>query len=273
MADSESAGTRTEGAETARRALRLIEAVVTAGKPVGLVELAGDTGLSKSTCYRLLRVLQDELYLDRAESGGYRVGSRLVGVAAAVLPQADRYAAARPALRELAATTGETATLHVRSGARAVLVLGVESADQVLRRAATVGESTPLTSGCSGRAILATLRPGAAQPIIDRAEDPAVLRVALDEIRRAGYALSYGANHPGVHGMAAPVRSSFERPGGSAVGPAGGPAGGPALSVAVSGPAARWTEGRMRTFADRLLDTCAELSELLDDRAEALTHR
>lgn len=61
MTQGESA--RTEGGETARRALRLIEAVVTAGEPVGLDDLAAQVGLSKSTCYRLLRVLQDELYV------------------------------------------------------------------------------------------------------------------------------------------------------------------------------------------------------------------
>ncbi|HEX4250396.1 MAG TPA: IclR family transcriptional regulator C-terminal domain-containing protein, partial [Pseudonocardia sp.] len=99
-----------------------------------------------------------------------------------------------------------------------------------------------------------------ADPIIDRSGEPAELRRALVETRRAGYALSYGANHPGVHGIAAPVASTFE------------PVGGAALSVAVSGPAARWTEVRMRAFADRLLDTCAELSVLLDDRAGALAH-
>ncbi|MCU1651776.1 MAG: hypothetical protein JWQ60_2925 [Pseudonocardia sp.] len=247
---------RTEGAETARRALRLIEAVVTAGAPVGLADLADRTGLSKSTCYRLVRVLQDELYLDRAESGGYRIGSRLVGVAAAVLPQADRYAAARPMLRRLADATGETATMHVRSGHRGVLILGVESADQVLRRAATIGESTWLGSGSSGRSILAWLPAAEAEPVIATVDDPPGLRAALTEVRAAGYAVSFGANHPGVHGIAAPVLSSFERA--AATEP---------LSLAVSGPAARWTEQRMREFAGELLRTCAELSVLFEHDA------
>lgn len=246
---------KVEGAETARRALRLIEAVVTAGEPVGLADLAARVGLSKSTCYRLVRVLQDELYLERAESGGYRLGSRLVGVAAAVLPQADLYSAARPPLRALAETVGETVTLHVRSGNRAVLILGVETERQALRRAATIGELTWLSRGSAGLAILAYLKAAEAEPVIAQAEDPRSLRASLDEVRRAGYAMSFGANHPGVHGIAAPVSSTFEpsRPG---VAP---------LSVAVSGPAARWTEDRMRASADRLLDTCAELSALFTD--------
>ena len=240
---------RTEGGETARRALRLVEAVVTAGEPVGLDDLAAQVGLSKSTCYRLLRVLQDELYVERVDSGGYRVGSRLVAVSAAVLADAALYTAARPALRALSDATEETATLHLRAGDRNVLVLGVESADQVLRRAATVGETTGLGSGSSGRSILAFLKPAEAEPVIMAVEDPPALRKALDEIRRDGYALSFGANHPGVHGIAAPVLSTFDGPGAP-------------MSVALSGPAERWTGDRMVSFADKLITTCAQLSEL-----------
>jgi DNA-binding IclR family transcriptional regulator len=149
-------------------------------------------------------------------------------------------------LRALAEAAGETATLHVRSGNRGVLVLGVESTGQVLRRAATVGETTWLGQGSSGLAILAHLAAADADPVIAQAEDPAGLRETLAEVRRDGYKMSFGANHPGVHGIAAPVPSA-------------------GMSVAVSGPAERWTEERMRAFSERLLNACAELSVLFDD--------
>lgn len=170
-------------------------------------------------------------------------------MSAAVLADAALYTAARPALRALSDATGETATLHLRAGDRNVLVLGVESADQVLRRAATVGETTGLGTGSSGRSILAFLKPAEAEPVITAAEDSSALRKALDEIRRDGYALSFGANHPGVHGIAAPVLSTFDGPGAP-------------MSVALSGPADRWTGDRMVSFADKLITTCAQLSEL-----------
>lgn len=248
MQKDQAVSRHTEGGDTARRALRLIEAVVTAGEPVSLNDLVGLVGLAKGTCYRLVRVLQEERYLDRAEQGGYVVGSRLVGIAAAVLPQAAPYQAARPSLRTLADATGETATLHVRSGDRAVLVLGVESTAQVLRRAATVGEITWLGRGASGHAILARLAPEDAASIVAQADDAESLRSALAVAREDGYALSFGANHPGVHGIAAPILSTF--------------AGGAGISVAIAGPADRWTEQRMRSCAPHLLEVCAELSAL-----------
>jgi DNA-binding IclR family transcriptional regulator len=257
MTQDQSAGSgQTEGGETARRALRLMEAVVTAGEPVALNDLVAMVGLSKSTCYRLVRVLQDERYLDHAESGGYLVGSRLVGIAAAVLPQAALYQAARPSLRLLADAVGETTTLHVRSGSRSVLVLGVESTEQVLRRAATIGETAWLGRGASGQAILAHLDSADADRIIGQADDADSVRDSLALARQDGYVLSYGANHPGVHGIAAPVLSAFVAGGG--------------MSVAVSGPADRWTGDRMRACAPRLLQTCAELSVLFADTATPL---
>lgn len=255
----ETASGHTEGGETARRALRLIDVVVTAGEPVLLNELAESSGLSKSTCYRLLRVLQEERYLDRAESGGYVAGSRLVGVAAAVLPQAALYQAARPALRVLADVTGETATLHVRSGNRAVLVMGAESTAQVLRRAATIGETTWLGRGASGRAILAGMRPEDVERVIAHFDDVDAVRADLAAAREDGYVLSFGANHPGVHGIAAPVPSTFD-----------GEAG---MSVAVAGPADRWTEDRMRANATHLLETCAELSILFTPEVRSVVSR
>jgi DNA-binding IclR family transcriptional regulator len=233
--------------------LRLVEAVVAAGEPISLPDLVAQVGLSKSTCYRLLRVLQEERYVDRVDSGGYFVGSRLVGVAAAVLPQAALYQAAAPALRALADATGETATLHVRSGSRAVLVLGAESAAQVVRRAATIGETTWLGRGASGRAILAALSVQEADRHADHADDPEELRTTLAKARTDGYVLSFGANHAGVHGIAAPVPSTSD--------------GASGMSVAVSGPAERWTEDRMRASAPRLLETCGELSVLFAKEA------
>ncbi|CCK25024.1 hypothetical protein BN159_0645 [Streptomyces davaonensis JCM 4913] len=241
--------TETQGGNTARRALRLIEAVAASRSPVGLQELADTMGLSKPTAYRLLRVLQEESYLTRAESGGYRIGTQLMALAAQVMPRADVFVEARPTLQALAGLSGETATLHLRAGDEAILVLGVESSHD-LRRAARLGSATPLHRGCSGQAILAHLPAREASALLKRASehaDTSEIDRELGAVRAQGYALSEGANHPGLTGIAAPVLT---------------PAGQPAASVAVSGPSARWTAERAREFADILAEHCNRLSGL-----------
>jgi IclR family acetate operon transcriptional repressor len=241
-----------EGGSTARRALRLLEALAAAGPARPLEDLADATGLTKSTAYRLLRVLQDEQYAERAEGGGYRLGSRMAGLAAAALPQLDMYAAMRPVLAWLARLSGETATLHRRSGDVAVLVMAAENEQAALRRVAAIGEASRLYRGCSGQAILALASDadrdavlGRAVPAVNRAE----LRERLEEIRYRGYALSDGANHPGVSGIAVGISASARS---SA-----------AVSIAVSGPADRWTQDRRVAFAGELRQADAELSELI----------
>ncbi|MEU5462872.1 IclR family transcriptional regulator [Streptomyces althioticus] len=237
---------RTEGGDTARRALRLLEAVAASGVPVSLPDLAGSAGLTKSTAYRLVRVLQEESYLTHHDLGGYTIGSALTALSAAVMPRADLYAAARPVLRELADLSGETATLHVRAGDEAVLVLGAES-DYELRRAARLGSTTPLHRGASGRAILAHLPPDEITAVLSRADRSDTAQETLDglaTIRSQGFALSTGANHPGLRGIAVPVLS---------------PDGHPVASAAVSGPADRWTAERAVAFSATLAERCRPL--------------
>ncbi|MDO0930035.1 IclR family transcriptional regulator [Streptomyces sp. TG1A-8] len=240
----------TQGGNTARRALRLLEAVAASRGPVSLQEVAETVGLNKPTAYRLLRVLQEEAYLVHVDSGGYRIGTQLMALAAQVMPRADAFVEARPVLQALARQSGETATLHLRAGDEAVLVLGVESAHE-LRRAARLGSTTPLHRGCSGQAILAYLPAREVTALLKRAPehpDPSDVEHALSTVREQGFAVSEGANHPGLTGLAASVLT---------------PAGHPAASVAISGPSGRWTAAKAREFASVLNEHCARLTSLL----------
>lgn len=240
----------TEGAQTARRALRLLEALATDGVDQRLDELASSVGLSKSTAYRLLRVLEEELYVEHT-AHGYRLGSRLVGLAAAALPEFDVYVAVRPMLRRLTRSTGETVSLHRRVGDLSILVLGEENEEQPLRRVARVGEASPLVRGAVGLSILALLDLQDAEQVIERSlpkSDRQELTQGLVDIRAAGYALSHGANHPGVSGVAATVPSTNGRR--------------DATSIAISGPSFRWTEDRMGEVVDELKEACSELAAL-----------
>ncbi len=245
-----------EGGATARRALRLLEALAASGPHPTLDELAGSVGLTKSTAYRLLRVLQDESYVERAEGGGYRLGSRLVALAAAALPQMDLYAAVRPVLRRLAHASGETATLHRRAGDLAILVLAAEAELHSLRRVASIGEAVPLYRGCAGLAIMASLPRDQQQAIMTRstvAADQPALWARIEGIRRRGAVSSQGENHPGINGVGVPVAAT--------AGLAS------ATSVVVSGPDARWTPARMDEFTPQLQTAETELSLLFEQES------
>ncbi|QYB00221.1 IclR family transcriptional regulator (plasmid) [Rhodococcus sp. USK10] len=231
---------RTEGADTARRALRVLEVISHADQPVSLEEIVRRTDLGKSMVYRLIRALQEESYVERANGGGYTIGGRLFALASAALPNFDAYASYLPLLRALAAESDETCTLHRRAGHRVVLLLGAES-EQPLRRVWVAGELTPLAQGSAGLAIMSGLPGKEIDDVLERLDDSAAARARRDvaRARRRGYTVSFGVNHPGVNGVAVPVP-------------------GLPMAISVSGPDARWSEKRMIEFAPRLIEMVEE---------------
>nr|WP_281376511.1 helix-turn-helix domain-containing protein [Actinomycetospora corticicola] len=229
--------------------MRLLEALA-AHQPVGLDEVAGLVGLNKSTAYRLLRVLQEEGYCERLPQGGYRLGGAVASLATRTTVPAARLEAMRPVLQELAESTAETVTVHRRAGDVVVLSLGVESEQHVLRQVVRIGETTPLTRGCAGIAILASLPAGDRDEVVEHAgsEARAVLRTRIAEALTDGFAVSRAANHPGVLGIAMAVP--------------GADGAGAELSIAVSGPDSRWTRDRAVQHAEQLRRCALRLAHL-----------
>ena len=145
---------------TAARTLDLLEHVARAPGPAGLIELAGDTGIDKSTAARLLAFLAErELVVRDPVTRRYAPGPALLALGAAALQRSDLRAGARPYLERLRAATGETVTLHVRVADAFVCIDGLEGTSPI-RRAVPLGESIPLYVGVDGKAILAFLRAG-----------------------------------------------------------------------------------------------------------------
>jgi IclR family transcriptional regulator, acetate operon repressor len=242
---------RIRGAETARRTLRLLEALA-AHQPVGLDDVAGLVGLNKSTAYRLLRVLQEEGYCERLPHGGYRLGGAVAALATRTAVPAATLEAMRPVLQELAESTAETVTLHRRAGDVVVLSLGVESEQHVLRQVVRAGEATPLTRGCAGLAILASLPARDRDEVVEHTGGPEARSALRDRIAEAladGFAVSRAANHPGVFGIAVAVPGAMDR--------------GSELSLAVSGPDGRWTRDRAVRHAEQLQSCAARLAHLV----------
>ncbi|MBB4689654.1 IclR family transcriptional regulator [Amycolatopsis jiangsuensis] len=227
----------TAGGDTARRALLVLELVSRSSRPLMLDDLVRQTGFGKSLVYRLLRVLQEESFVEHAEGGGYRGGSRLYALGASALPNYDQYTAYVPMLEKLAEETEESATLHRRVGDRAVLITGAESTAHPLRRVWTAGELTFLSRGSSGMAILASLSDEEIDKIAAQEGSEGELRLRRDTRRivKQGYAISSGVNHPGVNGISVALA-------------------GTEMSVSVSGPESRWTRQRMIEFAPRLIE-------------------
>ena len=240
--------------QTAERAFQVVEHVARAPAPCGLAEVASASGLDKSTAARMLAYLERRTLVQRdLDTKRYSVGPGLVSLAAVVIGGSGLPTAAQPHLEQLRDESGETLSLHVRSGHERVCVAGAES-PAVLRRVLTIGEPVPLWSGPTGKTILAFLPDGDQAEVLALAraqlgDDAAAdaLRQALRALARRGHVIAIGDRTPGVGAVSVPVY---------------GP-GGVIGAVTAAGPAQRWTGGSMRAFVPRLSQAAREISAKL----------
>jgi IclR family acetate operon transcriptional repressor len=236
--------------KTAERTFDLLEHVARSGSPLGLMELAGETGIDKSTAARLLGFLEQRSLIAREPATKkYTVGTRLITISTHALQQLDLPRLALPVLVALRDQTAETTNLHIRMGDEALCVSGVES-EQVIRRVLPLGEHRPLSMGPSAKTILAFLPEEEAAEVIARVPAGARRRKLLSQlqtIREQGYIAVVGDRTPGVGAISVPV-----------FGHAGIEA-----SITVAGPAERWTLEAMESAAPRVCAAAGRLSHAL----------
>ena len=230
------------------RALRVLETLAGLQQPATLPTIADKAQLSRTKAYRALRGLQEHGFIDHLGHSGYRIGSRAVALATLIGPRPAFLRIARPVLAKLAVRSAETVTLHLRSGAHRVLVLAAEPPSNPQRGLPTIGERSPLTSGCVGHAILAFLPEDEARQVTP---GPARrgLPALLANVRATGYALSFSDNHVDMNGVAAPLLDPVD---GTALG-----------SIAIAGTDQRLPEKALVRLATPLRAACADLAPRL----------
>jgi IclR family transcriptional regulator, KDG regulon repressor len=243
------------------RAARILDCFRLERPELRLSEITAATGLHKSTVYRLLEVMRRHHYVQfDAATGAYRVGIRLFELGAVAMAGCGFDKHARPALEELASTTGETAHLCVLHESEVVHIAKVESRF-ALRIATPIGGRHPAYCTSVGKAILAYLASEALAAYLDATElrpltaktitSPALLKAQLRRIAEQGYAFDDEEVHEGVRGVAAPVRDH----GGEVV-----------AAITVTGPASRITRNKLPGLAEQVIKAANNVSSRLGYR-------
>lgn len=142
---------------TLSKCLTVLDLLASSPRPLTYTDIVERTGLPKSTSYRLISVLVNErlVHFD-PESRAYRIGYRLLELAAQGLNSFDLRRIAAPGLRALGEATQESVLLAVRDGHEIVYIDRVEST-RSLRFSTAVGNRAPLHCTGLGKAILAFL--------------------------------------------------------------------------------------------------------------------
>ncbi|RMD89869.1 MAG: IclR family transcriptional regulator [Alphaproteobacteria bacterium] len=202
---------------TVGKALEILDAVASKGRPVRFSELLAESPLPKATLYRLLQTLTNQGMLAYdAELHTYTPGLRLVRLAHQAWKQSSLAPIARPHIDRLAERTGETIHLAQMDQGQ-VLYVDKRNAAQPIEMFAQAGKVGPGYCTGIGKAIMAFLEPAAREAAIARQAflrhtpntitDPQTLAAELERIRAEGVAFDREEHEPGIICIASPILS------------------------------------------------------------------
>lgn len=200
---------------TLARGLRVLEYVVKSNRLVRLRDVAEEFQLDRSAALRFLRTLEAEGFISRNESFKvYSIGPKLLALPRLAPVVEQMIEQVRPALIDLAQSSGQWSHLAILHGTQAVLVEVVKSPAKVAVKQA-VGDLEPLYSSAVGKAIYAHLpererrEMGNKMKFERHTERTLRSLVALDKeakaIRDSGVAFDRGEGNEQVTCIACPI--------------------------------------------------------------------
>jgi DNA-binding IclR family transcriptional regulator len=198
---------RTASVQSVMRALELIEALQRV-ESANVGELASLHGVHRSTTLRLLQTLEHFGYVTRGQARGeFRLGLRLYALGLAASEQNDLLGAARPIMRELAETTGETIDLTLCDQGEMILLESIASRP-VARVGIEVGQRVASPGTTAGKLYLASLPTHDVERLVTSSGLPRVgpksitdlarYLAELEQVRATGYAVNDEETDAGV---------------------------------------------------------------------------
>jgi DNA-binding IclR family transcriptional regulator len=198
----------------AQRLLAVLAAFDAEHRELSLTALARRAALPPATAHRLIGQLTAWGALEQSESGGYRIGLRLWEVAMLAPRRSGLRRAALPFMEDLYETTHENVQLAVRDGCDTLYIELISGRSAVIVRT-TVGSRWPLHATGVGLVLLAHAEPAVQDRVCSgpltrytphTITDPARLRAALADVRRADAAVSDRQITDDAVSVASPIR-------------------------------------------------------------------
>lgn len=236
--------------------IRVLRAFSVSQPALGVTEISRRVDLHKSSVSRILAQLEQmDLVVRDPESGRFRLGLGLIGLAGPLLANLDVRRIAYTALEELTARTSETSALVVWSGNESVSVEQVSSPLQV-KHTTPIGTRYSTAASSSVQVFLSEMPEAQVRVLLDRYllhnvhDDQAVQRYLdrLARVRADGFAVNAGETSVEEVGISAPVRDHR----GSTV-----------AAILLSAPSFRVSDTLRRQLAEAVRSTAEDVSQQL----------
>ena len=239
------------------RAMAVLERLSELGT-VTLSELAADLAMAPASVYRVLVTLEGRGIVEfDATAQTWQIGAQAFLIGARFLRRTSLVERARPILRDLMETTGETANLGIARDASVLFVSQVETHASI-RAFFPPGTLSPMHASGIGKALLAEMSAERRAQLLGSGRlerftpatlcDPAALEANLTATRARGYAIDAEERNEGMRCIAAAI---FDIHGEAVAG------------LSVSGPASRVREDQTEPLAGAVRDAAARLTRAL----------
>ena len=203
-----------EGIQSLQAAFSILDVLAEHGRPLGITEIATALGELKPRVYRHLATLRQlGVVYQEAQSGKYRLGSKLFALGEAAVDQFDLRQLAAPYLTRLRDATQQTALLSVPANGEAIVLSCVEYRDRI-SVTSRPGNRPPAHCSSQGRIVLAFSSPEVLKRALARKlppytahslTDPQAVLARLPAIREQLYEDAMHEVMLGINTLSAPV--------------------------------------------------------------------
>jgi DNA-binding IclR family transcriptional regulator len=166
------------------------------------VKLAQETGIARSSVYRIAAALQKYAVVQRTESGEFVLGMRVLSWGAAAMRGISWLPEIQEAIGLLHEETGESVQFYVRDGRERLCVAAIDRPTG-LGETVPVGSRLSLTAGSGAKVLLAWSD--------DRLEFPDMDQAELERTRIEGTAYSIAEREVGLASVSAAVMIGPDR--------------------------------------------------------------
>ncbi len=187
---------------------------------LGIVDIAQELGMSRSTTHRYVITLAALGYLEQGPGRKYHLGLRVTGLGLSTMSGTGLREHAHADLQELCQRTGFTVSLAVLDGPEILLLERLRGARRILLRAEpeiTAGSRLPAHCTAAGKLLLAYLPEATQRELLgeltlgkrgpNTIRSKTALRTELVQIREDGLAVDDQEYAEDLYAIAAPLRS------------------------------------------------------------------
>ncbi len=249
------------GIQSLANGLDILDILVEADRPQGVTELATKLDLDKSTVHRLLSTLASRSYIvQETATRRYLPSLKIVSHGRKIINDIQLRSVAKPFLKQLTQSTGESSNLAILAGVRVVYIDNEDSIAS-LNVQAEIGQVAPPHCTALGKALTIQYTPDEIKNLYKEYElrrfttrtittiDELVTHLKI--VKQQGFATDEEEYYFGVSCIAAPIYDHNNNV---------------VAAVGISGPSIRMTSERIAELAPSVVRAAREISLKLGQR-------